>query len=920
MGAVYQAWDEELEVPVAVKVIRPDATADSTAAQEFERRFKRELLLARQVTHKNVVRIHDLGEIESIKYITMSYVHGTDLATTLQRDGRQPVATVLKILRGVVSGLAAAHEAGVVHRDLKPANIMVEDKSGEPLIMDFGIARSAAAQGADAAPGGGFADRISQLPSALTGATVAGAVVGTVGYMAPEQARAEEVDRRADLYSLGLICYDLLLGPRRLVGSIRPLDELRSRLDKLPPSLASIDPEIPAAVDSLVMRCLEPDPAARFQSAEEVAAALAKLDDNGIPLPAQPNLARRFAAVAALGALLLTGGTYWLTRPVPPKPVPPLTSVLVADFDDRTNSPVFKGTLEQALTSGVERASFITAYPRLGAQALAGEIKPGRRLDAEMARLISAREGIRVVLAGRIEARGQGFVVQVDAIDPAANKVLATATATAASRADVLAAVGSTAGRLRRALGDTSAESGQAASETVTASSLEALQAYSRAQELADANKNREALAAYQETVRLDPNFGRAWAGMGVIYTILKDEARAKEAYEEALKHVDRMTDREKLRTLGTYYLNVARNNEKAIENYETLVKLYPADDAGHGNLGLAYVYVGNLPRAIAEARQVLQIYPSQWAQRYNLAMYEMYAGHFEVAMKEGARVTKEAPSFELGFLPVALSKLATGDATEARDTYRQLQQSGPAGASLARFGLADLDLYFRKSHEALEILQTGLAADAKAGDSGALARGQVATGEAFLALGQKTRAIEAARRAVSLSGHESILVPAALVFIETGRSDEAENIAVKLENMLQIQTIAYARLVRAEIAASRGRYAEAIDAFRDSIKRRDTWFARYLLGRLYARTEHFPEAMAELDLCAKRAGEVTDVFVADTPSLRYLPPAFYWLARSQNAMGVATARATYGRFLALRAEADPPDPLALDAKKRLSY
>jgi tetratricopeptide (TPR) repeat protein len=697
------------------------------------------------------------------------------------------------------------------------------------------------------------------------------------------------------------------------------MDELRARMEQPPPPLVSVDPEIPEPVNRLVMRCLEPDPAARFQNAGELAAELARLDDTGVPLPEPQTLLRRFAAAAVLGAALLTGLTFWLARPVPPKPVPPLTTVLVADFDDRTNSPVFKGALEQALTTGVEAASFITAYPRQGAQRLAAEIKPGSRLDAEMARLVSAREGIRVVLAGRIEARGSGYAVQVDAIDPAANKVLATARATAASRAGVLAAVGSTASRLRRALGDSTAEGAQASSETVTTSSLEALQAYSRAQELADANRNREALAAYEETVTLDPSFGRAWAGMGVIYSILKDEPRAKAAYEEALKHVDRMTDREKLRTLGTYYLTVARNNEKAVENYETLVRLYPADDAGHANLGLAYLYVGNLPRAIAEARQVLQIYPSQWAQRYNLAMYEMYAGNFDTAITEGARVIKEAPTFELGFLPVALSKLAKGDADGAAAAYRQMSQSGPAGASLARFGLADLNLYFGKNREALEILQNGLAVDSKAGESGAVARAQAAAAEAYLVLGQKARAVDAARRAVALSSHESVVVPAALVLIEAGRQEDADRIAATLEHMLQTQTIAYARLIRAEIAASLGRNAEAIDGFRDSIKRRDTWVARYLLGRLYARTEHFPEAMAELDLCAKRAGEVADVFLADTPTLRYLPPAFYWLGRTQHALGVAAHRATWERFLALRGNADPPDPRAVEVRKVLS-
>src|SRR5262249_43486907 len=141
MGAVYQAWDAELGVAVAIKVIRPDAIADPTAAAEVERGFKRELLLARQVTHKNVVRIYDLGTIDGIKYITMSYVAGEDLATILKREGQLPVARALAIARHVVSGLVAAHHADIVHRDLKPANIMIDSK-GEALIMDFGIARS----------------------------------------------------------------------------------------------------------------------------------------------------------------------------------------------------------------------------------------------------------------------------------------------------------------------------------------------------------------------------------------------------------------------------------------------------------------------------------------------------------------------------------------------------------------------------------------------------------------------------------------------------------------------------------------------------------------------------------------------------------------------------------------------------------
>jgi tetratricopeptide (TPR) repeat protein len=836
------------------------------------------------------------------------------------------VPKALKIMRGVVSGLAAANGAGVVHRDLKPANIMVEAETDEPQIMDFGIARSTAAPDKDQQAAGAGQAQLAGMagapagktPSALTQATTVGAIVGTVSYMSPEQVRAEDVDQRADLYALGLIFYDMLVGPKRFEG-LNPIEELQRRLMEPPASPRSVDDTIPEALDRIIMRCLAPDRNERYETTADLEAELNRLDDNGVPLPVYRRLTWRTMTAAATLTLSLMGATYWITRPPPPRPETPPMSVLVTDFDNRTNDPVFTGTVEKALGLGLEGASFITAYSREEASRLAAQMRPGSRLDESIARLISAREGIKVILAGRIEPKGSGYSLAVRAIDPAVDKVLAETTATANSKENVLPTVAKVAADLRGRLGDTTPESARlAASETVTASSLEALQAYTRAQELADANRNQEALAAYQDTVRLDPNFGRAYAGMGVLYAIAKDEVKAKAAYDEALKRVDRMSEREKLRTLGTYYMMVARNYEKAIENYETLVKLYPADDGGHGNLGLAYLYTGNIERARAEAQAVLKIYPSQWAQRYNYAMYSMYAGDFATAEKEGLRVLKEAPTFELGAVPVALSMLIQGDFSGALSTYDRLAQMSPAGASLARYGRADLEMYRGRQREALKILQAAIPADIKDDNTGSLAQNYLALSQAWLATGQMPKATEAARKAVGLSNHESVLLPAALVLIETGQKDEAERIAAMLENMLQTHTTAYSRLIDAQLAVSRGRYAQAVELFRDSIKRRDTWFARLLLGRLYAETEHYPEAMAELDLCIKRRGEVLDVFFYDTPTARYLPPAYYWLARAQQALGSGDAKKNYEAFLATRAASDPPDPLAEDARRRL--
>ena len=665
MGAVYQAFDHELGVVVAIKVIRPEVMADPFAAADLERRFKQELLLARQVTHKNVVRIHELGEFEGIKFLTMPFIEGVELATLIQREPQIALERVLKIARGIATGLEAAHAAGVVHRDLKPANVMV-DKTGEALIMDFGIARSTG--GANPAPTAGGASGSANWSAA---GTMAGSVVGTVQYMAPEQARAEPVDHRADIYAFGLIVYDMLLHQPRSRHTRTALEELTSACSRRRRRRVRLTTAIPEPVDRLVTRCLQPDKAKRFQTTPDLVAALNRLDDRGHLLPVLRRVSRQFVAGVVGGVLILLGLTAWLARgpavPVEHEPI----SVVIADFENRTNDPVFQGTLENALSIALEGASFITSYTREDARRNVAQIKPGALLDEAGARLLAVREGIKVVLTGSIEPAGSGYNLTVTAIDPAADKPLVTSSEGASSKAEVLQVVGTMASTIRSALGDETPESVRlSAAETVTAASLEALQSYSEGQKLQINSKYDEAIAYYRRAIEQDPKFGRAYSSWAVSAYSLGRRDEADGLYKQAFALMERMTEREKYRVYGTYYLTIARNYQQAIDNYSQLLKLYPADRAARTNLAFAYFSTLDFTRALEENRRAMDIYQGNFKLWSNQALYAMYAGDFKTAEAEAlARARGE---------PELLSRVSAARDRRARPLRRRWRRARP--------------------------------------------------------------------------------------------------------------------------------------------------------------------------------------------------------------------------------------------------
>src|SRR6266478_4914887 len=529
MGAVYKARDTELDRLVALKIIRPELTTNP----EILKRFKQELILARQVTHRNVIRIFDLGQADGFKFITMEYLEGQDLRAVLRERGKLAPEEAAKIILQICRALEVAHGEGVIHRDLKPQNIML-DANGRAYVMDFGIARSAY----------------------LPGMTQTGALVGTPEYMSPEQAKGEKLDERSDLFSLGVILYELLIG-RSPYYSDTPLATLWKRIQEKAKPLSEIDPTIPKPLSDIVAKALEIEPENRFQTAQEFAQHLESwlgishsivgsiTDQALVPLPAQKPV-WKYTTIIAVVLLLAVAGVglprrYFTNSSKKAAHAP--VSVLVADFTNHTGDPIFDEALEPMFNVALEGASFINAFNRGNARKLAGQLPhPTDKLDEQPARLVAVSQGISAVVTGELSRRGDRYSLSATALDAVSGNVIAKTEVTAANKDEVLLTVPKLAAPIRKALGDTTTESAQlqAAGGAFTAASLEAVHQYGIAMEQQSDGKIQDALQSFSKAAELDPNFARAYSGMSAAYWNLGRPSEAEKYAKLAMQHIDR--------------------------------------------------------------------------------------------------------------------------------------------------------------------------------------------------------------------------------------------------------------------------------------------------------------------------------------------------------------------------------------------
>jgi tetratricopeptide (TPR) repeat protein len=911
MGAVYQAWDAELEVVVALKVIRPEATTDPREIAAIERRFKQELLLARQVTHKNVVRIHDLGEIDGIKYITMSFIQGADLSTVLQREGKLPVPAALNYMRQIASGLLAAHEAGVVHRDLKPANIMIEGEHA--VIMDFGIARSAGGpqQASAIGPPPVSVTRSRRVVAAVQ--TMVGSVVGTITYMAPEQAQGQSVDQRADMYALGLIVSDMLLGLRRRGENFNAMDDLQRRIAERPTPLRAVDQTIPEALDRIVSRLVEPNPADRFQTTAELVSALDRLDENGKPLPLIRRLTPRLMAATAAVVVLLLAGTFYVTREaLAPPVVPDPVSVVIADFENSTGDAALDRVVEPTLRRALEGAGFISAFDRNRLVSYVG-VRPPERLDEVAAREIAVKQGLGVIVAGTITPQRGGFNISIKVTQAVTGNVIATGDRRASNRDDVLAAATRLATTIRTALGDETSESDQIfAMTSLSATSLDVVRHYVAGMEASSNNRMEDARKSFQAAVELDPKFGVAYTSLAAALRNLGRPQEAEKYLNEALRYLDGMTERERLATRGYFYL-VGGDYQNCVKEYGELVTRYAADVVGRNQRAICMTRLRDMRGAVSEMQYVVNLLPNRTIFRNNLALYANYASDFELAEKEA----RALPPGEYASLALAMAQLGQGERAEAIATYESLKTTSALGASFAASGLADIAIVEGRFADAIRILEEGAAADLAAKRVEGAARKFAAVAYAQLARGRTAAAVAAAEQSLTHSKTVKIRFLAAQTFVDAGAIDRARPLIDGLAGELQAAAGVHAQILEAHIALKKGDTREAIRILTDANTALDTWIGHFLLGRAYLEAGAFVQADSEFERCLKRRGEALSLFVDEDPSYGYFPSVYYYEGRVREGLKNAGFTESYKAYLAFRG-GSKEDPLVADVRKRV--
>jgi serine/threonine protein kinase/tetratricopeptide (TPR) repeat protein len=631
MGAVYKARDVELSRMVALKVIRPDLARNRAILD----RFKQELILATQVTHRNVVRIYDLGEAEGIKFITMEYVEGEDLATILHKRAKLPPREAVALIEQVCRALEAAHNVGVIHRDLKPQNIMWETGSGRILVMDFGLAKTLEGE------------RMTQT----------GAMVGTMEYMSPEQALAGHLDQRSDIFSLGLIFYELLTGqtPFRADSALASL--IKRTQERVVP-VSELDKSVPPELSQIVSRCLERDVALRYQNASELLADLELWSGTGksgiIAARLKPGPRRwadenkrLLAGAAGLVLLLLVTLAYFLTRPksalVPESkqavPVAPARSLAILPFRNSSGDAKddwIGSSMADMLSTDIGQSAHLHTVPtdRLHQVLTDLRVGPETVVDPDTLRRVAQFSNADILVSGQYARFGDQIV-----IDGTIRDLVHDQTVPVKAQAlvkDLPTAIDSLADSVRKnlSLSANVVEELKAQAFKPNSTSVEALRDYDAGSALMRAGKYVDALKQLQAATNEDPQFALAFSRLADAQSELGFQSDAEQSSSRATD----LAHNQNLPLAETYLINasnarIMKNNKKALEAYENLLKSSPGDVDVQYELGDLYLQNGEYDKALAEFSGVLKSDPKNIRTLWRLGVVFNLVGNPQAAL-----------------------------------------------------------------------------------------------------------------------------------------------------------------------------------------------------------------------------------------------------------------------------------------------